>query len=192
MTKNTSDFILSMLPGRAVSGMVDVDRFMERVEEYLGRTDDELVHLADVCLRNLDRLEHVHTRLVSDYADLYLRAVVAPELCERLAPGCRTRLRRVTTSVAEWSVESSKFWRLTPRDCALREHRTDDAVAAIARLSSLGVESLVEQARFAISGSRVLDRWAADCPVYDAGFTYSVVPVLSFRVLERSRGAARV
>ncbi len=167
---------------------VEHDRFVERVLAYHAMDDDGLLRRTEICLGNLER---VVDQDESGEADL--QVVLVPELWERIVPGVRATLRRITSSLAEYqSSEASIFARLLgPRKCSQLQASASQLRARIAAAAELDAQSLVERVRFAIAGSRAVDRWAPTDHVYDPAFVYCLTPVLARRALDRSRSQVR-
>ena len=191
MIANTATFA-RVIPPSVLRRVNDRPAFLRQIARYVEMDDDDLLRATEVCLRNLERLGG--TALESfggTFPDGDLQVVLVPELWERLRPGTRPRLRRITCSLAEYNPDVDRpsiFARLLApkaltnlRDGAefLRHH--------IKLTERLDAEALVEQVRFAIAGSRVSDRWEPSAYVYEPGFVYRLVPAIAWRVLSRDR-----
>lgn len=162
---------------------------VEDVRRYLEMDDADLLRHVEIQLRNLG---HVRDVDVADAADVALRVVLVPELCERFSPGCRARLRRITSSLAEYDPDPDRPSFFTRTLCRVETYRdlrrgAIDLRDRIARASELDAESLAQQARFAIAGSRSAREYPPGYPVYEPAFAYRMVPALLHRVLVRAR-----
>jgi hypothetical protein len=180
-----------LVPPTVLRRVADRARFLDEVARYAAMEDDELHRATEVCLRNLERLDsEVEYELGPDAR---LRHVLVPELWERVRPGSRDALRRISTTLAEYDPDTDRpsFWRRSRLWSAEREVRLRSAAARlrddVACTARVDAGALVEQARFAIAGSRAADRWPPDRPVYEPGFTYRLVPAVAWRVLVRAR-----
>ena len=179
-----------LLPSAIFRRISDHATFLGHVAGYTVMDDADLLRVTEVCLRNLDRLD-------SDglTPDARLRLVLVPELWERLRPGSRAVLRRISSSLAEyhWDDRSSFFSRLLSLEQRSRLREASDCLRDdVERTAIVDATALVEQVRFALAGSRAADRWSpADC-VYEPGFTYRLVPAIAWRVLMRGRACTDV
>src|SRR5262245_61280796 len=70
----------------------------EEARRFRGMTDDDLLEITKIMMRNLDQ--------VGEGADRTLRAVLVPECWERIRPGTRDGLRTIVTTLAEWREET--------------------------------------------------------------------------------------
>lgn len=181
---------LHFLPAK-ITRQIEADldgraRFFDSVARYHAMDDDELFRVTEVCLKNLERLER------DEGADADLRHVLVPELWERILPGrhVRDRLRRISTTLAEYDHDSSRtsFWSRLPGFADRVARLGADAERLrrqIAEVGAADAEALAERVRFAIAGSRVTQRWTPTQYVYEPGFTYRVAPVVACRCLAR-------
>lgn len=176
---------MRLLPPVIRRFVADRPAFLDDVARYAAMSDDDLFCTTAVCLRNLERLGDLGAGPDAD-----LRAVLVPELWERLRPGSRDPLRRITTTIAEYRGDTPSIFRLSAGTLARLRDSADDLRLRVASAEALDAEALVERTRFAIAGSRARDSWPPDCPVYEAGFTYRLVPAVAGRVLARSRAGA--
>jgi hypothetical protein len=182
--------VVSILPQRVVDAVADHDRFSHDVARYGRMSDADPLLAVEVCLKNL-------TRIDQDYLinpDFRLRAVIVPELCERVSPGLglRKMLRRYTTSGAEYAPSGANPFRLSADRLRKLEIDAGDLRDAVAEAAAADDAALVEQARFAIAGSRGMERWSPSECVYESGFVYRIVPVLAIRVLGRGETGTRL
>lgn len=166
--------------------------FLNSIARYGAMGDDDIYRATEVCLRNLERLDRA-----DEYAlrpDARLRNVLVPELWERLRPRSRDGLRRISTSLAEYVPNPDSFWRKSQHWSAESEACLRDAADKlredIAQTTKINALALVEQTRFAIAGSHAADKWAPDCPVYEPGFVFRLVPVIAWRVRVRARAGS--
>jgi len=180
-----------LVPLAVLRRVIDRAYFLHDVARHVAMDDEDLRRATEVCLRNLDRLD-----LDAEYdlvPDAQLRHVLVPELWERLRPGSRDGLRRISTTLAEYDFdpERTSFWRRSRLWSEKCQARLREAAVRlrdeVARVASLDAQALVEQARFAIAGSRAADQWTADACVYEPGFAYRLVPAVAQRVLARAR-----
>lgn len=203
------DAVLPARVSEAILGSDHARSYFADVRRLLAMDDADLVHCAQVCLSNVERTLDEDEDAAP--ADFELRALLAPELCERIVPGGRMRLRRITTSCAEWICDPlrpsffSRFrgfrgrgdpWGTAVRSAALREEhdrRVDAAClrARIAMLSAVSIDDLLDRTRAAIGASRVMERWQPYAFVYDPGLTYRVIPVLARRAWARRSAPIR-
>jgi hypothetical protein len=147
--------------------------------------DDDLLYATEVCLKNLERVDHSVTS-----PDRDLQLIIVPELWERIRTGTRDKLRRTLAkcTLAEYDPDPappSIFRRLLSR---VREG-SNDLRQRLKHAAQLDVPSLVEQARFMIAGSHAADRWGPDAYVYETVFVYRLVPAIAWRALVRDPGA---
>lgn len=182
-----------LVPPSVLQRVADHSRFLRDVGRYVAMDDDDLLRATESCLKNL---EHLDDEIASPDADL--RIVLVPALWERLRPGSRDALRRITSTLAEYDPDPTRpsFWEQSrlwsaERGSRLRE-AADNLRQRVGAASALDARALVEQTRFAIAGSRASDRWPPDYSVYEPGFTYRLVPVIAWRVLVRNRAAPDV
>lgn len=178
---------MDLLAPSIVSRITDRLRFNDCLARHEAMTDDELVKVVEVCLRNMDRIDETDERTSSD---IDLRLVLVPEICDRILPGQRDRLRRISSTLAEYDPDPdqpSPFLRLLSPGLRLQlRESAADLRRRISRAAMRDTPSIVEQVRFSIAGSRSADRWAPSDHVYEPGFTYRVVPVIAVRALERA------
>ena len=173
-----------LVPRTVLRRVADRPTFLDDVARYVAMDDDDLLRATEVCLRNLERLDDLTAGSDSD-----LQLVLVPELWERIRPGTRGDLRRISSTLAEYRPDPTRpsiFARLLSSETM--EHLREGANylrQRVARASSLDVGALVEQVRFAISGSRAGDRWSPAACVYEPGFVYRLVPAVAWRALLR-------
>jgi len=115
-----------------------------------------------------------------------LRLIVLPELCERVLPNTRDRIRRIESSLAEYQPKHSFFTRLLPPH-ARDKLQTDaaDLRACIAEVARLDVTAVDERLRFLIAGSAA-SCWAPDAPVYEPALVYRLAPAIAWRALREA------
>ena len=168
-----------LIPSAVLRRVTDPSVLLAGIERYLAMDDNDLFRATENCLRNLERLQD----LTSPDGDLQL--VLVPELWERIRPGTRNGLRRISTVMAEYTPNpASIFARLLSSEMAERwRMEAIDLRERVARASVLDVEALVEQVRFAIAGSRAASRWSPADFVYEPGFVYRLVPAVAWRAL---------
>ena len=175
-----------LVPSTILMRIAAVDRleFLEGIAHYAAMNDDDLLRATEGCLRNLERLDD----LAGSDGDLQL--ILVPEIWERIRPGTRDMLRRISSTLAEYNPDPSRptiFARMLLPDTQerLRED-AEDLRQRIKLAARLDVRALVEQVRFAIAGSRAADRWSpADC-VYGPAFVYRLVPAIACRASSRA------
>ena len=164
-----------LVPPAVLRRVVDRQAFREGLAAYVAMDDDDLYRSTQICLQNLDRLDQHDLG-----PDAELACVLIPECWERLRPGTRDRLRRISSSLAEYEGRPSRLLSAERRAqlCAAADRlRTRVACAA-----ALDARALVEQVRFAVAGSRRATQWPPEYPVYGPAFTYRLVPALAWRV----------
>lgn len=178
-----------LVPPAILQRVVDRPRFLDDVRRYVVMEDDDLFRATESCLRNLERLD---VEIEYDLGpDVRLRHVLVPELWERLRPGTRDALRRISTSLAEHDPDPNRasFWRRSTLWSAEREaHLCAAAIRLredIACMTAADIRVLVEQTRFAIAGSQAAQKWPPDYALYEPGFTFRLVPVVAWRVLRK-------
>lgn len=168
-----------LVPATLLQQVTDRPAFLDNIARYVAMNDSDLFRATEVCLRNLERLDDTKG------PDGDLQCILVPELWERMRPGSRDTLRRLSSTLAEYHPDpAGRFAKLlsTETKARLREG-ADDLRQRIACAATLDVGMLVEQVRFAIAGSRAADRWSpADC-VYEPGFVYRLVPAIAWRAL---------
>jgi hypothetical protein len=174
-----------LVPPAILRRVADRPTFLEDIARYVAMHDNDLFRVTEVCLRNLTRLDELTTGPDSD-----LQLILVPELWERIRPGSRDNLRRISSTLAEYRPDPARpsiFARLLSPEAMTRLHEgADNLRERVAHASHLDVGALVEQVRFAIAGSCAADRWSpADC-VYEPGFTYRLVPAVAWRGLNRA------
>jgi hypothetical protein len=186
---STAALAMSILPREIAARMRDRDRFEREIERYRVKSDEDLIRSAETCLRNLGRLDDEDGAPGADRSDFVLRALVAPELCERISPGCRDRLRQIRCNLAEYDPDPdvpSALRRMLSLDILARlRERSVGLRRDVAAASALELPDLVDMARLAIRGSRAAERNSPDDPVYEPAFAYLVVPSLVVRALAR-------
>lgn len=174
-----------VIPPAVLRRVADRSAFLNEVARYITMSDDDLLRATEVCLRNLERLDD----LVAG-PDRALQLVLVPELWERLRSGTRDTLRRISSTLAEYSPDPTQpsilAQRLSPETLARLRESANTLHQHIAHASSLDARTLVEQVRFAIAGSRAADRWSPADFVYEPGFVYRLVPAIAWRALVRS------
>jgi hypothetical protein len=173
------------VPSTVLRRVTDRLTFLDDIARYVAMDASHLLHATEVCLKNLERLDDYSASPDSD-----LQLILIPEIWERIRPGTRDNLRRISSTLAEYRPDPahpSIFERLLGRETMMHlREGADELRQRISHASSIDVGALVEQARFAIAGSRVADRWSpADC-VYEPGFVYRLVPVVAWCGLERT------
>ena len=177
----------SLVSRTLLNKIVNRESYERGLERYTLMKDDDLLYATEGCLKNLGRLDDTLS------LDGDLRHILVPELWERIRPGERERLRRISTTLAEYNQDPTRpsFFKrvLSPETYAQLQERADSLRQRIKHAAHLDAPSLVEQVRFAIAGSRVADRWAPDACVYEPWFTYRLVPVIASRALDRSNNA---
>ncbi len=177
----------SLLPASVACKITDYASFTRDVARYRAMSDADLLHATETCLKNLSRVDDEDE---AD-ADAALRIVLVPELCERIAPGTRTALRRISSTLAEYAPDDPgrpSFFRhmLSPETRRRLREAAVDLRRRVAATAAIDTRSLVHQVRFAIAGSRVTESWSPSDCVYEPGFMYHVVPAVARRALERS------
>ena len=177
-----------VIPPAVLRRVANRSAYLNEIERYIAMSDDDLLCATEACLKNLESLYDLTAAAASD-GDLQL--VLVPELWERLRPGTRDGLRRITSTLAEYNPDStppSIFAPLLSAETLARLREGADTLRQrVACTTLLDSEALVEQTRFAIAGSRVADRWSPTAFVYEPGFVYRLVPAIAWRVLVRSR-----
>jgi hypothetical protein len=180
-----------VIPPAILRRVADRAAYLNEISRYIAMNDDDLLRATESCLRNLESLYDLTAAAASDGS---LQLVLVPELWERLRPGTRDGLRRITSTLAEYNpdpTQPSIFAPLLSKETLARlVEGADDLRQRVACTALLDGEALVEQARFAIAGSRVADRWSPTAFVYEPGFVYRLVPAIAWRVLVRSRRTA--
>jgi hypothetical protein len=182
------------VPSTVLRRVADRLTFLDDIARYVAMDDDDLLCATEVCLKNLKRLDDDSPGPDSD-----LQLILIPEIWERIRPGTRDKLRRISSTLAEYSPDPERpsiFARLlgpeTMTMTRLREN-ADALRQRVSHVSSLDVGTLVEQVRFAIAGSRAADRWSPSDCVYEPGFVYRLVPTVAWRGLDRaSRARSRI
>jgi len=172
------------VPTTVLRRVTDRPTFLDDIARYVAMDDSDLLRATEVCLKNLGRLDDDAPGPDSD-----LQLILIPEIWERIRPGTRDDLRRISSTLAEYWPDPERpsiLARLLGPEAITRlRERAYTLRRSIAHVSSLDVGALVEQVRFAIAGSRVADRWSpADC-VYEPGFVYRLAPVIAWRGLTR-------
>jgi hypothetical protein len=174
-----------VIPPAVLRRVADRPAFLREVGRYVEMSDDDLLRATKSCLGNLERLDR------PDGPDGSLQLVLVPELWERLRPGTRASLRRISSTLAEYNPDATRpsiFARMvTPHALADLSERAEALRDRISRTAKIDDQALVEEARFAIAGSRARDRWSPDAFVYEPGFAYRLVPAIAWRVLDRAR-----
>lgn len=173
-----------LVPPTVLRRVVDRSHFATELTRYAAMSDGELYHVTEVCLRNLGPLDDE-----SAGPDADLRIILVPELWERLRPGSRDSLRRITLTLAEYQADSPSIFArmLSPGSLTRLRASADDLRRRVATATVLSAGALVEQTRFAVAGSHMAATWPPDYSVYESGFTYRLVPVVAWRVLVQER-----
>ena len=176
------------VPSAVLRRVADRPSFLDGIARYVTMSDDDLLRATEVCLNNLTPLDD---NVASPDSDLQL--ILVPEIWERIRPGQRDKLRRISSTMAEYKPDLKRpsiFAQLLSSE-AMANLRTDadDLRARVAVARRLDIRALVERVRFAIAGSRASVRWPPDTCVYETGFVYRLVPALAWRGLDR---AARI
>jgi hypothetical protein len=170
-----------MIPPAILRRVRDRGAYLDEVARFSSMKEDDLLQVTQSFLRNVNCFDHVTG------PDSELQLVLVPELWERLRPGTRDMLRRISSTLAEYNPDPaspSVFARCLSPEALQR--LAADAVDLRQRLvltSKLDVTALVEQVRFAIAGSRASDHWTPTDFVYEPGFVYRLVPAIAGRVL---------
>lgn len=175
--------IARMIPPTVLRRITDRATFLTEVARYDALSDDELLRTTEVCLRNLERIDD--RTIVGPDADLQL--VLVPELWERLRPGTRDRLRRLSSTIAEYRPDPTHVFAklLSPESRERLCSDAEDLRQRVEHAARLDACFLVEQTRFAIAGSSASRRWLPEDFVYEPGFVYRLVPAIAARVLSR-------
>jgi hypothetical protein len=179
-----------LIPHAILNQIKDRSSFERALSRYAEMDDNALLYATEVCLRNLERVDDC---IVSPDRDL--RLLLVPELWERIRPGTRDKLRRLSTTLAEYIPPDPKrpafFKAMLSAESRTRLQEGADALRqSLKYVVRLDVPSLVEQVRFAIARSRAADRWGPDGCVYEPGFTYRLVPAIVWRALGRNQSPA--
>ena len=173
-----------MIPPTVLRRVRDRGAFLHEVARYSAMTDDDLLLATEGCLRNLNRLD------VLIGPDSELQLLLVPELWERLRPGTRDRLRRISSTLAEYRPDPSSpsiFARcLSPETRERLRTDAEDLRERVAFTTKLDVQALIEQVRFAIAGSRASSHWSPADFVYEPGFVYRLVPAIAARAHARN------
>lgn len=171
-----------LLPAAILRRVADRPDFLPNVRRYLAYSDDDLFQATKTCLHNLERLER------NTGPDADLQVVLVPELWDRLRPGTRGTLRKITTTLAEYDPEKASRVTarlLSPEGRQRLAAEAADLRARIIDAATLDADALVERVRFAIAGSRAGDLHSPADWVYGPGFVYRLVPAIAHRVLSR-------
>lgn len=174
--------VATLLPPIILQRLDDYAAFLRHVSRLLGMNDEELHRTTQVCLNNLGRpwpkVEDTHG------PDARLRHILAPEIWERLRPGSRNALRRISTTLAEYQdPDRRSFWERTRPEVAAHLQETATSLRAeIGRVAALDAATLIEETRQAIAASHVIEKWAPGQCVYEPGFTYRMVPAIAWRL----------
>lgn len=178
------------LRASSVSDLIPMS-VLKRVENHsswdydLGRNIamnlDDLYESTETCLKNLGRINDSVTSADSD-----LRLILVPELWERLRPGSRKPLRRISSSLAEYIHNSGRslIMALSPNSRYELHEGSRLLRQRIEFAETLDIKALLEWTRFSISGAKVNRSYPPEYPVYEPAFAYRLVPVLAWRVLE--------
>lgn len=177
--------VKALIPSTVFRRVTDRPAFLDDITRYVAMEDADLLRATKTCLQNLERLDDLTAGPDSD-----LQLILVPALWERLQPGTRDVLRRISSTLAEYSPDPmcpSIFARLLSPEAqlSLREG-ADNLRARITLATQLDVRALVEQVRFAIAGSRAGDRWSPGDWVYEPVFVYRLVPAIAWRAYERA------
>ncbi len=182
-----------ILPAKVVAeiymGGSRAEDFARQVSRYRLMTDEDLVKMTELYLRNMGRVDS----RAEVGPDFDLQVVLVPELCERIVAGSRDRVRRISTSSAEYDDSRPSIFRRMLSEESIRELAASarSLRADIAAVSALPIEALVERARFAIHGSRSSDRFGPCAAVYEPAFVYRLAPVLAVRAADRANSGRR-
>jgi hypothetical protein len=177
---------LSLIPEAIIRRAKERDRWEASVLAYVALPADSLVEQIRYCLCNVVRLESEDV----DLSDVELQLVLLPELCERLVPGSRDRIRRTSSTLAEYHYDPTKtsiFKRLRPQAFVKLGQDADRLRARIAETAKLDTTAIVEKTRFAIAGHQAARRWKPDDFVYDPALVYRFAPALAWRALQEKR-----
>lgn len=182
-----------VLPSAILRRVDGRSTLLDGIRRYVRMADDDLHHATEVCLRNLNPLDSDAEHDLDP--DAQIRIVLVPEFWERIRPGSRYPLRRISTRLAEYdpAPDQPSFWRHSRLWSAEHDQRLRESAIRlreeIARAATLDIRALVEQARFAIAGSHASDQCPPDHPVYEPGFTYRLIPAVAWRALAREARA---
>lgn len=182
----TTKSACSLVPPSVLRRCARPQVVLESVARHAALHLDELLQCTRGYLQNLGRI------LEPGGPDDDLRVVLVPEIWERLRPGTRDEIRRISSSLAEhYGDRPTIFSRMLPIALKASLDAAADALRArVAATAALDVDSLVDQVRFAVAGSRASARWAPDDPVYESAFAYRLVPALAWRALALGDHAA--
>jgi hypothetical protein len=157
-----------LVPLTVLRRIADRPTFLDGIARYSAMGDDDLLRATEVCLKNLERLDDLTAGPDSD-----LQLVLVPEIWERIRPGTRDGLRRISSTLAEYMPDPARpsifARRLSPETMAHLREGADDLRSRIEHAAYLDVRALVEQVRFAIAGSHAGDRWSPTDCVYEPG-----------------------
>ena len=92
--------VAKLVPSAVLRRVADRPTFLDDVARYVAMSDDDLFRATEVCLRNLDRLGDL--AVAGPDPDNDLRIVLVPEFWERIRPGTRDGLRRISSTLAEY------------------------------------------------------------------------------------------
>lgn len=155
------------------------------LERNIEMSLDDLYKSTETCLKNLGRINDSAASADSD-----LRLVIVPELWERLRPGSRKALRRISSTLAEYIHNSGRslIMALSPDSRYALQEGSRLLRQRIEFAENLDTKALLEWTRFSISGAKINKSYPPEYPVYEPAFAYRLVPVLAWRVLEASEG----
>lgn len=181
-----------VIPSTILRRVADRPAFLNDIARCNALPEDALFHETARYLHNLERLED---RAVPG-PDGALRLLLVPEIWERLRPGTRDGLRRISSTLAEYKPDPKRptiFTRLLSPESRARLCEGAEALRGrIAHTARLETPFLIEQVRFAIAGSRASASWSPGAFVYEPAFTYRLVPSLAWRLLVRCRSEVPV
>jgi hypothetical protein len=150
-------------------------------DRYRAMTLERLLDATKAFLKNVGRL----TSSQESGPDGELRILLVPELWERLIPGTRYELRRITCTLAEHDPDRRSALRGLLSAESIEDLRTSSNAIreAIDIASRQSIGSLIERVRFACAGTEACKRWQPEDHVYEPAFVYRLVPALVRRIL---------
>lgn len=167
------------LPVTVVRRITNPETFIDEERRFAAMGSEMLLSVTESCLRNLPQV-----REETATADVALQCVLVPEFWERLLPGTRDGLRRISTSLAEYDPAQSRLARLLSLKSQQRlQTQAAEMRHLIEHAAVLSLQALTEWTRFAISGSRAAKHHAPGDPVYEPAFTYRLVPAIIQRAI---------
>ncbi len=157
------------------------------IDHYSSMPLADLYRATETCLKNVSRLDDEDGIRKGKHcsSDSDLRLVIVPELWERLKPGSRMPLRRISSSLAEYDPDKPSVFRKLLSSEAISELREGSHTlrARIEFAKTLRVSEVTEWMRFSILGVRIGSKWPSDYPVYDTAFAYRLIPAVAWRAL---------